>query len=81
MRRDKSVELPQRQTTSQSISACCTRELTLGELKEDKLVLLELLSLGKSLLVLVRSRESLRELKDGLVGSREGVALLSEEDI
>jgi hypothetical protein len=29
----------------------------------------------------VRGRESLRELKDSLVGSREGIALLSEEDI
>jgi hypothetical protein len=43
--------------------------LTLGELKEDELVLLKLLGLRKSLLVLVRGRESLRELKDGLVGS------------
>jgi hypothetical protein len=55
--------------------------LTLGELKEDELVLLELLSLRESLLVLVRGRESLGKLKDGLVGSREGIALLSEEDI
>jgi hypothetical protein len=53
----------------------------LGELKEDELVLLEFLSLGKSLFVLVRSRESLRKLKDSLIGSGESVALLSEEDI
>lgn len=55
--------------------------LTLGELKEDELVLLELGSLRESLLVLVRGRESLRKLKDSLVRSREGIALLSEEDI
>ena len=57
------------------------RALTLSELKEDELVLLELGSLRESLLVLVRGGESLRKLKDSLVRSREGIALLSEEDI
>ena len=57
------------------------RALTLSELKEDELVLLELGSLRESLLVLVGGGEPLRKLKDGLVGSREGIALLSEEDI
>lgn len=43
------------------------RALTLSELKEDELVLLELGSLRESLLVLVGGGESLRKLKDGLV--------------
>lgn len=94
IKRDKSVELPQRQTEHVSCTArpCQARNRitllpiqleghTLGKLVEEELVLLELLLLGQIRIDRLGLREAGRQLKDGLVGAGEGVALLTEEDV
>ncbi len=52
-----------------------TPEADLRQLVEDESLRLELLGLGQAFALLERLRETRRKLEDGLVGTREGVAL------
>ncbi len=58
-----------------------TPEADLGEFVEEKLASLELFVLGSAFLVGERFGETGGKLKDGRVGARESIALLSEKDI
>jgi hypothetical protein len=70
MRRDRSVELPHRHTEGVSARARTGAEdgaLTLSQLEENELVLLELGLLRSPRVGDVRFRESGRELEHGLI--------------